>query len=74
MFEYLVLFQLKAGCQPEQAVAALEALWGLQIRLPGCMCAFGGPVLQDGAFLHGTGQQRSSALCIFIVVYLHISE
>lgn len=55
VFEYLVLFQLKADCQPEQAVAALEALWGLQIRLPGCMCAFGGPVLQDGAFLHGTG-------------------
>jgi hypothetical protein len=53
--EYLLSFQLKAGCQPERAVAALEALWALQFMLPGCLCAFGGSVLQEPAFLHGTG-------------------
>ncbi len=53
--EYLLSFQLKAGCQPEQAVAALEALWALQFMLPGCLCAFGGLVLQEPAFMHGTG-------------------
>lgn len=59
--EYLLSFQLKADHQPEQAVAALEALWALQFMLPGCMCAFGGLVLQEPAFLCGTGAHCTRA-------------
>jgi hypothetical protein len=59
--EYLLSFQLKADRQPQQAVAALEALWALQFMLPGCLCAFGGLVLQESAFMHGTGAQCAGA-------------
>ena len=59
--EYLLSFQLKADRQPEQGVAALEALWALQFMLPGCLCAFGGLSLQEPAFMHGTGARYAGA-------------
>jgi len=60
VFEYVLLFRLRGGCGAEQGMAALEALWGLQFSLPGCLCAFGGPVLQESAFLHIKGENRLS--------------
>lgn len=44
VFEYVVAFRLRDGCNEERGVAALEALWALQFRLPGCLYAAGGAV------------------------------
>lgn len=63
--EYLLSFQLKADRQPEQGVAALEALWALQFMLPGCLCAFGGLVLQEPAFMHRTGARCAGASWLY---------
>lgn len=42
--------------QEEAALAAIEALWALQFRLPGCLCAAQG--VTDSALGHGTGALR----------------
>ena len=42
--------------QEEVALAAIEALWALQFRLPGCLCAAQGAT--DSTLGHGTGASR----------------
>lgn len=53
VFEYIMTFRLRDGSTEQQGLAALEALWSLQFRLPGCLYAAGGAV--DPSLGHANG-------------------
>lgn len=53
VFEYIMTFRLRDSSTEQQGLAALEALWSLQFRLPGCLYAAGGAV--DPSLGHANG-------------------